>query len=99
MAIKKAYFCTALTGGGDGALDSIDGATLNNQDAAVVIISSNFYIYFCDADVGGAESSPDVIAPDTNPGTVRWKLTTNYGGLTDNNEAYYKRYSTLMGQS
>lgn len=71
------YYCTALTGGADGALDAIDGATLNDQDAAVVVSSTGaIYFYWLDDDSAAAEASPGVIAPDTSPGDKRWILVT-----------------------
>ena len=71
---KTAYVKTALTGGGADALDSIDGAGLTNNDIAFVFVSNVEYNYILDADNGGAESSPDIIAPDTNAGDKRWVL-------------------------
>jgi hypothetical protein len=69
------YVKTALTGGGGSALDGINGAVLNDGDVAQVRTSENIlYDYSLDADSGAAESSPDVIAPDTNPGNKRWML-------------------------
>jgi hypothetical protein len=65
---------TGLTGGEATKLDSIDGATLTDNDAAFVNVSNVQYIYRLDADSGAAESSPNIIAPDTNPGTKRWIL-------------------------
>lgn len=69
------YGAIALTGGEAGALDKIDGVDLNDGDAAVVITQDgNSYFYTLDATSGLAESSPDVIAPDTNAGDKRWIL-------------------------
>lgn len=62
----------ALTGGGTGALDAIDGNLLSDGDGAVVIAGSAAYFYSLDATSGAAESSPDIIAPDVNPGDKRW---------------------------
>lgn len=62
----------ALTGGAAGALDSIDGAVLEDGDVSVVGSSTAvFYPYRVNATSGAAESSPAIIAPDTNPGTKR----------------------------
>ena len=74
------YSARALTGGGAGALDSIDGSGLNDGDAALVWYNNQFYPYILDDDSGQAESSPDVIAPDSNPGDKRWLLQNIYGG-------------------
>jgi len=65
---------TGLTGGEATKLDSIDGATLTDNDVAFVNVANVQYIYRLDADSGAAESSPNIIAPDTNPGTKRWLL-------------------------
>jgi len=79
---------TGLTGGEATKLDSIDGATLTDNDAAFVNVANVQYIYRLDADSGAAESSPNIIAPDTNPGDKRWILqglngaSLNMPGLT-----------------
>ena len=65
---------TGLIGGEATKLDSIDGATLTDNDAAFVNVSNVQYIYRLDADSGAAESSPSVISPATNAGTKRWIL-------------------------
>lgn len=66
------YHFLALTGGGATALDSVDGDALSDGDRAIVMAGGVFYAYLLDADSGAAESSPAVIAPDTNAGTKRW---------------------------
>lgn len=70
------YPCIALTGGGDGALDAIDGSLLKDGDSAYVDIPATqiHYVYELDADSAAAESSPGVIAPDSNAGDKRWVL-------------------------
>ena len=73
MAVNG-YKFSALAGGGAGALDSQDGATLNDGDVAIVTASGSLYVYQLDAASGAAESIPDVIAPDTNAGDKRWVL-------------------------
>ena len=79
----RVYFCYDLTGGGTGALDKIDGTALKNQDLAVVPVPDDkVYYYWLDADSGLAESSPDVITPDTNAGDKRWILIPGGSGLT-----------------
>lgn len=65
---------TGLIGGEATKLDSIDGAGLVDGDAAFVNVSNVQYIYRLDADSAAAESSPNIIAPDTNPGDKRWIL-------------------------
>lgn len=81
MADKNIYWSkTALTGGAAGALDSIDGTALQDGEVAHVWISNVLYIYLLDVDSGAAESSPAIIAPDTNPGDKRWILQSYYSG-------------------
>ena len=71
------YRRTLLTGGTSDALDGIDGAGLNEGDIGWVYTSSNErYDYRLDADLGSAESSPDIIVPDTTPGSKCWVLQT-----------------------
>ena len=68
------YAGTALTGGGTGALDKISGLILNDTDCAVVVTSSAVYWYQLDDDSAAAESSPDVISPDSDASDKRWLL-------------------------
>ena len=68
------YGAVSLTGGATGSLDSIDGTSLISGDGAYVITSTGFYIYYLSAASGAAESSPDVVSPDTNAGNKRWIL-------------------------
>lgn len=77
---KTVYLKTALTGGGADALDNIDGAALLDADVAFVMASSSLYVYLLDADSAAAESSPDVIRPDTNAGDKRWILQSTLAG-------------------
>jgi hypothetical protein len=78
MADTIIFNKTALIGGGAGSLDLIDGndrgdgEPLQEGDAAFVTYGGNFYFYILDEDVGGAESSPALIVPDTNAGSKRW---------------------------
>jgi hypothetical protein len=69
--------CIALTGGGDGALDAIDGSLLADGYAAYVDYAGRHYVYILDEDSGATEASPHVIAPDSNAGAKRWILTTS----------------------
>ena len=64
-----------LIGGGIGALDAIDGTNLSDGDAATVQIDGIVYFYHLNL-LGAAESSPNVIEPDTNAGSKRWVLQT-----------------------
>lgn len=70
------YPAVSLIGGGDGALDKIDGDGLVNGDGAIVITSTGSYIYRLNSTSGEAESSPDIISPDANAGDKRWILTS-----------------------
>lgn len=77
MADKNIYWSkTALTGGAAGALDSIDGTGLQDGEIAFVFVSGVLYTYRLDVDSAAAESSPSIIAPDTNAGDKRWILHT-----------------------
>ncbi len=81
------YGATGLIGGAAGALDLIDGAGLADLDAAFVSIAGKIYVYVLDADSAVAESSPEVISPDTNAGDKRWVLQTlglGAGAIGDN---------------
>jgi hypothetical protein len=78
----KFYPARALTGGGEGALDAIDGALLATGDVAIIGTSDrDGYMYVLLA-TGDEESSPDVIAPDRNAGSKRWHLV-QWGGNLD----------------
>jgi len=78
------YGAIALTGGGAGALDSIDGASLADKDMAYVTVGGVTYNYTLDADLNEAEASPQKIVPNSNPGTKVWVLQdigTPYGNI------------------
>lgn len=68
------YRKMSLTGGLAGDLDSVDGALLLDGDVAFVTESGVVYTYVLDDNLGGAEASPRIIAPDVNPGNLRWVL-------------------------
>ena len=83
MALNR-YWCNDLTGGGIGALDALDGddATgrghpLADGDVAIVNDGTDQYEYVLKANSVLAESSPDIIKPDTNAGTKRWILISD----------------------
>lgn len=77
--MKQIYHLNFLTGGIDSTyLDYADGNSLSEDDRAYVIYSDTYYVYRLDATSGAAESSPNIIAPDTNAGTKRWRLITSY---------------------
>jgi hypothetical protein len=97
------YGATSLTGGGTGALDSISGALLVNNDVCLVDYSGVLVTYILDAASGLAESSPTIIAPDTSPGTKRWLLqSTAYSILTAGSDSFPVALaipiSTLVGR-
>src|SRR3990170_139191 len=76
---KQIYHLEALTGGVDSTyLDYADGNSLSDKDRAFAIVSGLLYLYELNATSGAAESSPNVIAPDTNAGTKRWILVSAY---------------------
>ncbi len=75
---SNTYTKNAIAGGAPGALDEIDGLYLADGDRAFVITTSGVYLYYLDATSGETEFSPNVIAPDKNPGTKRWILKVNY---------------------
>lgn len=75
------YGATSLIGGGSGALDAIDGAGLADGDGALTITDGVSYPYHLNATSGEDESSPDIIAPDANPGDKRWELVYNFGTI------------------
>jgi hypothetical protein len=89
---NKFYGAIALTGGGTGALDKIDGQVLSDGDGAMCVDATNNVVYFYTLNGSGSdgESSPTVILPDSNPGTPptqkQWDLVATYEGaaLTDN---------------
>jgi len=74
------YPCIAFTGGGDGALDAIDGSILKDGDSAYVDVAATgiHAVMILDADNGGAENSPYVVSPDSNAGDKRWVLSYAY---------------------
>jgi len=93
---NKFYPAVALTGGGTGALDKIDGMDLSDLDAAMVVTGNKAYFYTLDDSSGASESSPGVISPDTNAGNKRWILKGNaligdYKGNWAASTAYVER--------
>jgi len=72
--MSNVYPATGLIGGASGDLDNIDGADLADQDGAIVITESAVYTYHLDDDSAAGEDSPQIIAPDDNPGDKRWLL-------------------------
>jgi len=70
---RKIWPAIALTGGGVGALDGIDGALLTNGDGAITIMSTGLYHHTLTTNAS-TEDSPLVIVPNANPGTFCWEL-------------------------
>jgi hypothetical protein len=73
------YPYVALTGGGDGALDSLDGSLLKDGDFSVVVDAATrrTYIFSLDEDSGETDDGFNVIAPDSNAGLKRWIRTNS----------------------
>lgn len=80
---KKLYLFDDLVGGGTRAVDSVDGDDLTEGDFAIVGVGGQMYLYRLDATSGAAESSPDIIAPDTDPGNKRWELQGIYADMAE----------------
>ena len=78
-----AYYKTAIVGGASNSLDGEDGNSLQDNDFAICLVSNETSFYILDATSGLAESFPDVISPDTNPGTKRWILQSISGIIVD----------------
>lgn len=76
MSTRTVYIKTALVGGTTNAVDGIDGDDLLDGDVCHAYVSDVAYQYVLDDDSGAAESSPDILAPDSNPGNKRWILQT-----------------------
>ena len=77
-ATAEGFGATCLTGGTAGCLDAINGALLSDGDKAIVSTATLVYFYNLDADSAAGESSPAIIAPDTNAGDKRWLLQERY---------------------
>ena len=78
----KTYGRIALTGGAAGSLDEYDADNLNEGDRCLTILSTGeYYFHRLSATSGAAESSPDVIKPDSGGGVSpyvgnkRWLLS------------------------
>jgi len=73
--VNTLYCFSSLTGS-SASLDSLDGDALTDGDRAWVIASNVSYWYYLDEDSGATESSPSIIAPNTNAGAKRWRRCT-----------------------
>lgn len=91
------YWTIALTGGGLGALDAIDGTGLTDKDGATNIPAvGQVDFYTLDADSGLAEDSPKIIKPDTNAGDKRW-IQRSQGVPQGTNTGDIIRYNAVTG--
>jgi len=70
------FGATKLVGGTAGALDDILHTVISDGDGALVIdaVNNKAYKYTYDSSSSDAESSPDIINPDSNSGDGRWLL-------------------------
>lgn len=84
MAGEIGHWCGIdFIGGGLGAVDKIDGAALQDKEGFLVITPTVFAPFSLDVNSGAGENSPQIIAPNTNPGDKRWILTGGvFAGLT-----------------
>ena len=73
---NNAYCAIALTGGGTGSLDSLDGASLADGDVCFVVdaANNNLETYTLNATLGGVAAPPSTVSPTTNAGNKRWEL-------------------------
>ncbi len=70
---------TQITGGGEAALDGINGTILVGGETAIVIVGDNpasVYTYVLDPDDGRPQEIPYVIIPLANAGSKRWILAS-----------------------
>ena len=68
------------TGGGVNAVDGVDGSDLTDGDFIFQMTTPGldcFSVYVVDDDGAAAETSPDIIVPDANPGNINLKLMRN----------------------
>lgn len=87
------YLAIDSIGGGMGAIDKLKGAPLQDKEAILAFIGTEFRPYHLDADSGVAENDPLVISPDEDAGNKRWILShgvfaglTLYGNITMPND-------------
>lgn len=80
----KIYRRTLRTGGTTAAMDGVNGASLNDGDICYINESNYLYTYYLDADLGVAESNPQYIVPDTNPGSKVWVLQNSFSANNSN---------------
>jgi len=84
--MANTYRRQGLIGGTAGALDALDGAALAAGDFALTTDATLalFYFHKLNPSSGVAESSPNVIEPDTNAGNKRWELCGVWAGTYNN---------------
>ena len=75
MANPYVFEFSSLTGGVDGALDSLNTTSIPDESHAKVDTGSIVYTYVFSSASSATESSPEIIAPDTGSG--RWLLSTS----------------------
>jgi len=76
------YLCIDSIGGGIGAVDKLKGAPLQDKEAILAFIGTEFIPYHLDANSGAAENDPLVISPDEDAGNKRWILSKGvFAGL------------------
>ena len=92
------YPCSDLTGGGDGALDALDGAAIVDGDRAFVISSGEVAFYILNATSAATEISPHIISPDSNADSKRWILTGSIPGSFLEFEYYNSTYPITTGE-
>jgi len=75
------FYCNKLIGGTAGTLDDINHSSVSDGDSATVTDAINdiTYTYTYNSSSATAESSPDVIKPDSNGGNGRWILVDVVG--------------------
>jgi len=77
------YLCIDSIGGGTGAVDKLKGAPLQDKEAILAFIGTEFRPYHLDADSGEVENDPLVIEPNEDAGDKRWILSSGvFAGLT-----------------
>lgn len=93
------YPYKGLTGGVDGALDSLDGSVLKEGDAAIVInpTTRKMDVLTVDDDSAADEDSPRVIKPDTNAGDKRFCKVKLHDGIHEY-LSYYTNFETAVAE-
>jgi len=87
--MAKFFGATKLIGGTAGALDDLLHTELTDGDGALVLdaVNNKAYKYTYESSNSTAESSPDIIKPDSNTGDGRWVLLDVYGDDINANSA------------